>query len=86
MKRCLAENGIKYEFQYPISNIEHPYIADFYLPLYNIILEVDGIWSHGYPDGKEIDFIRTQELEEVGYRVLRFWEGQFDAKSVWNEI
>jgi very-short-patch-repair endonuclease len=51
-----------------------------------VILEVDGVWSHNYPDGREIDYIRNQELEDIGYRVLRFWEGQFDAQSVWREI
>jgi len=86
MKRCLKENGISYDFQYPVRNIEHCYIADFYLPLYNIILEVDGKGFHNYPDGRSIDHTRVQEMENVGYRVLRFWEGEFDAKSVWREI
>jgi very-short-patch-repair endonuclease len=86
MKRCLNELGIKYEFQYPVEDIKHCYKADFYLPLYNIILEVDGIWSHNYPDGTELDNIRINELEDAGYRVLRFWENEFDAKSVWREI
>lgn len=86
MKRCLNELGIKYEFQYPVEDIKHCYKADFYLPLHNIILEVDGIWSHNYPDGTELDNIRINELEDAGYRVLRFWENEFDAKSVWREI
>ena len=39
-----------------------------------------------FPDGTEKDFRKNLELEEAGYRVLRFWEGEFDAKSVWEEI
>jgi len=86
MRRCLRENGIKYIQQYPIGNIKHAFVSDFYLPLYNIILEVDGKYWHSYPDGRDIDHIRTKELEDIGYRVLRFWEGEFDAQSVWREI
>jgi very-short-patch-repair endonuclease len=86
MKRCLDELGVRYEFQYSVWCIKHRYVADFYLPLYNVILEVDGKEVHNYPDGLEMDNIRTQELEQVGYRVLRFWEGEFNSQSVWREI
>jgi G:T-mismatch repair DNA endonuclease (very short patch repair protein) len=86
MKRCLEELGIHYIFQYPVNDIEHCYVADFYLPLYNIVLEVDGKWSHSYPDGLERDFIRTKEMEEKGYRVIRFWEGEFSPSQIWNSI
>ena len=86
MKRCLEENGIKYKFQHPIMGIEHKYVADFYLPLYNLIIEVDGKNVHNYPDGREIDYVRLCELEELGYRVLRFWEGEFDNFGIWREI
>jgi very-short-patch-repair endonuclease len=86
MKRCLDELGIKYEFQYAVWNIEHCFVADFYLPLYNIILEVDGKEIHSSKNRLKIDLTRTKELEDVGYRVLRFWEGEFDAQKVWREI
>jgi very-short-patch-repair endonuclease len=81
MKRCLKELGIHYEFQYPVKNIEHCYIADFYLPLYNLIIEVDG---DTHPNKK--DEVRTKEMEETGYRLLRFKNGEFDAEKVWREI
>src|SRR4030042_744934 len=86
MKRCLKELGIKYIFQYLVENIKHPYFADFYFPLYNIILEVDGKEVHNYPDGTEKDYRRLLELEAAGYRVLRFWEGEFNSQSIWKEI
>jgi len=54
--------------------------------LYNIVLEVDGKYHHNFPNGREIDSIRTEEMEEVGYRVLRFWEGEFDPQKIWREI
>lgn len=83
MKRCLKENGTEYVFQYFVENIKHAYYADFYLPLYNTIIEVDGR-IHNFKRDK--DEIRTQELEEVGYRLLRFENGGFDAQTVWREI
>jgi hypothetical protein len=86
MSRCLNELGIYYIPQYTIKDIEHCYIADFYLPLYNVVLEVDGKWSHNYPDGLERDFIRTGEMENNGYRVIRFWECEFDSSKIWREI
>jgi len=72
--------------QYPVENIEHCYCADFYLPLYNLVLEVDGRYRHNYPDGLKIDLERTQEMEDVGYRVLRFWEDEFNSQIIWKEI
>jgi hypothetical protein len=81
MKRCLKELGIYYEFQYFVKDIKHNYYADFYLPLYNIIIEVDG---EVHP--KKLDDLRTLEMEEKSYRVLRFKNWDFDARSVWREI
>jgi len=82
MKKVLDELKVEYEFQFPVWNIKHCYVADFYLPLYNTIIEVDGKWFHNYPDGREIDHVRTQELKSVGYGVLRFWENEFDLSKV----
>lgn len=86
MARCLNELGIKYEHPYPVWNIEHCYKADFYLPIYNTIIEVDGKYWHNYPDGKHIDHIRTKELEDKGYRILRFWENEFNSSKIWKEL
>lgn len=83
MKRCLNELGVGFKHQYPVEDIEHAYMADFYLPLYNIILEVDGSY---HKLNTKIDCIRTKEMEKSGYRVLRFITNSFDAQSVWKEI
>lgn len=29
---------------------------------------------HNYSFGKEIDYLRTKELKETGYKVLHFWD------------
>lgn len=72
--------------QYPVKNIKHCYLSDFYLPLYNLIIEVDGKDIHNFPNVIQKDLLRTRELEEANYRVLRFLEGEFDTRSVWREI
>jgi very-short-patch-repair endonuclease len=46
----------------------------------NLILETDGNYWHSYPIGREIDNIRTKELIEKGFKVLRLWE--IDIKSM----
>ena len=39
----------------------------------NLVIECDGNYWHNYPIGREIDIIRTQELIDAGFKVLRFW-------------
>lgn len=68
-KRWLDRYSVKYQFQ-KIVTVESgkKYIVDFYIPKENVIIEVDGS-SH---IGKEIeDGIRTNEIERLGYVVIR---------------
>jgi very-short-patch-repair endonuclease len=62
-----------YTHQY-MSNIEHSYQCDIFIPSKNMIIECDGDYWHNYPVGRPIDHIRTQELEGKNYKVLRLWE------------
>jgi very-short-patch-repair endonuclease len=92
MKRILKSLGVEFTHQKYVRDIEHSYWADFYLPNENLIIEVDGIYYHAnskyYPDREnlherqkkkvELDKFRTKELKEKGYKVLRFWENEFD--------
>jgi very-short-patch-repair endonuclease/uncharacterized OB-fold protein len=86
MKAILIAIGLYFIHPRPIRNIKHFYPADFYIPLYKLIIEVDGKYWHKYPYGNEIDHIRNEELKEKGYTVLRFWEGEFDKEIVLNKI
>ena len=52
----------------------------------NIIIEVDGKYWHNYPDGKLIDKIRNDELINVGYKIIRFWENEFNESQVKNNL
>jgi len=57
----------------------------------NLVIECDGDYWHKYPIGKEIDHIRTKELIEKGFKVLRLWEheirsiriNEFEKKIKW---
>lgn len=69
MWRHLRNRNLKYKFrrQHPI---EH-FIIDFYCTEAKLCIEIDG-GSH-YEDGQaEYDQARTEYLEMLGYKVIRF--------------
>ncbi|MGZ5136050.1 MAG: endonuclease domain-containing protein, partial [Flavitalea sp.] len=51
------------------------YIADFYCFKTKLIIEIDGS-IHLLPDIKELDQARQNDLEELGYTILRFTNSQ----------
>jgi len=63
-----------------IKKIEHGYQCDILIPSMNLVIECDGNYWHKYPIGREIDNIRTSELIEQGFKVLRLWE--FEIKKM----
>jgi len=62
----LTEENIEFVFQFPIR-CKYGYIADFYLPDYNLIIEADGEQWH--TDKK--DNIKTNVLKSMGYSIIR---------------
>ena len=68
--------GTKVKRQYGVG----PYVLDFYIPKYNLAIEIDGK-IHLNPDVKERDINRDAFLERNGIEVLRFTNNQ-----VLNEI
>lgn len=70
----LDKNNISYIRNEFIDDIDHGFAADFLIPDKRIVIEADGDFWHDYPNGNEIDHVRTKELEENNYKVLRFWE------------
>ena len=85
-KKILDDNNIEYVQQYFVKDIESAYPADFYLPDYNCIVEIDGQFWHHYPKGNQNDYNRTNQLKRSGYKVLRYWEMQFTEKEVLNDL
>ncbi len=65
--------GYRFLRQYPIGN----YIVDFICRSKKIIIEIDG-GQHNEPENIEYDKLRTQYLEEKGYKVVRFWNNDID--------
>lgn len=73
--------SIKY-FQHKYMDIKHSYQCDFLIPSINLVLEADGTYWHNYPYGLEKDHVRTTELVEKGFNVLRLWEHEIRKMKV----
>lgn len=72
-KLLLTKLNIKYTFQYiKFVSAYQFYILDFYLPKYNICIELDG--KHHYEDIKQYnhDVERDSSLKGLGIKTLRF--------------
>lgn len=78
-----------------MNKIEHSYQCDFFIPDKNMVIEIDGDYWHGNTDNprfkvlnksqiktKELDRIRTKELQEKGYKVLRLWESDIKKMNL----
>ena len=61
-------HGLKFTRQYSVGN----YILDFYCQAKNLAVEIDG-GHHAKPEEREYDRRRTEYLNAVGIRVIRFW-------------
>lgn len=80
IQNFLKELKIDFFTHQYIKEIEHGYQCDILVPSMNLVIECDGDYWHKYPIGKEIDHIRTKELLEKGFKVLRLWE--FEIRSM----
>ena len=71
LKTFLA-GKIDFEFQKIIyTDNKHFFIADFYIPSKNLIVELDGEY-HDNIKQQDKDIWRTQILKSLGYEVIRF--------------
>jgi very-short-patch-repair endonuclease len=57
--------GLKFRCQQPIES----FIVDFYCPEYRLMIELDGAV---HDQQVEYDAARTERLNHLGYRVIRF--------------
>jgi PncC family amidohydrolase len=75
--------GFKFRRQHIISN----YIADFVCLSEQLIIEIDGL-HHQLPENKTNDAERTNELNKLGFEVIRFTNEQvlFDTDNTINTI
>lgn len=67
--RHLRNRNLKYKFrrQHPIDF----FIIDFYCAEAKLLIEIDGA-SHLIKEQMEYDQARTEYLEDLGYKVIRF--------------
>ena len=69
--------GYEIRRQYTIGN----YIVDFVCRSKKIIIEIDG-GQHNQPDEIKYDKKRTEFLNSLGYKVIRFWNSDIDTNMV----
>ena len=64
-------HNLKFKRQQPIGD----YIVDFICKEAKIIIEIDG-GQHNEPKNIEYDKTRTEYLNTLGYKVIRFWNNE----------
>ena len=64
-------HNLKFKRQQPIGD----YIVDFICKEAKIIIEIDG-GQHNEPENIEYDKTRTEYLNTLGYKVIRFWNNE----------
>lgn len=82
IQNFLKALGIEFFTHQYIKEIEHGYQCDIFIPSMNLVIECDGEYWHNYPTRTEIDNIRTKELLEKGFKVLRLWEREIRALNL----
>ena len=58
-------NGLKFRSQHPIES----FVVDFYCPQHRLVVKLDGAV---HDQQGEYDAARTEKLNHLGYRVIRF--------------
>jgi ATP-dependent DNA helicase RecG len=75
---CLRNKNLKYKFRR--QHIIDVFIADFVCIEKKLVIEVDGSY-HNTPEQKEADEMRTQILNEIGFKVIRFTNEEVIANT-----
>lgn len=78
IKECEKLN-INYKRQYPIEKYGHQY--DFYIPKYNLLVEMDGEYFHNLPNQKIKDLGQMQRCGELGYAIIRITDKQINKNK-----
>ena len=65
--------GLEIRRQYPIDK----YVVDFICRSKKIIIEIDG-GQHNTEESIEYDKKRSEDLNKLGYKVIRFWNNDID--------
>ena len=93
LERCLMdymdENNIIYKRQY--KSELYPFKCDFYLVEYNLYIEIQGHWHHGYNDRTK-EYVKYGEDIQKTSKLMKLWEQKaiysqsyIDAIEVWSK-
>ncbi len=84
IQNFLSQLHIEFITHKYIKEIEHAYQCDIFIPSLNLIIECDGCYWHNCPfchisknietNNLDKDKLRTIELKQKGFKVLRLWE------------
>ena len=69
-------------FTHQYMKIKHGYQCDILIPTKNLVIECDGDYWHNYPIGNNLDHVRTKELLQKGFKVLRLWESEIKPMTI----
>lgn len=84
IQNFLKDLGITFLTHQYMKDIVHGYQCDILIPSLNLVIECDGNYWHKYPTGNEIDHVRTSELINKGFKVLRLWEVDIKQMNIEN--
>ena len=73
----LRDYDIRFQRQKPLGN----YIADFFCADAKLVIEIDGS-GHGEEKQQKIDKERTEYMESVGLKVIRFTNQEVNRKFI----
>ena len=76
-------NNLKFKRQQPIGE----YIVDFVCKEEKIIIEIDG-GQHNTIENNQLDKERTDFLQSLGYKVIRFWNNEIyeNIDGIWERL
>lgn len=87
LRRAMQKANINYEYQKPYYNIDRYVCVDFYLPDFNIVVELDG---SSHKDRADYDLQRTMYLKRRHNvkKVIRFTNKQavFNMEKIINTL
>jgi very-short-patch-repair endonuclease len=65
----------QYAFKFLYKGCWKLYVADFYCAKWRLVIEIDG---GIHVSRKQYDMERTEALESIGLKVIRFWNEEVD--------
>lgn len=95
LQNFLKQLNIEFSLHKYMKGIKHGYQCDIFIPSMNLVIECDGDYWHGNTNNprfkilnkyqlkvKETDNLRTKELQEKGFNVLRLWESEIEKMNL----